>query len=127
MNSIPEHLRKLARQYLDMSVNVPGDALFAQIKEECEKAGVTPREAFEYAIKHPSDGPPRKMTPPPMQAVVMPASTRGTLTLDVIAWGSEEQTTWIAVRVPGLSEHVKVTVDSESFERVLKPAIHGGG
>jgi hypothetical protein len=54
---VSEYLRGLARKYLDMPVSEPGDALFTQIREECDKEGVSTREAFEFALRRPSPTP----------------------------------------------------------------------
>jgi hypothetical protein len=112
---VPEHIRALARKYLDLPGTDPGDTLYAQLKEECAREGISPREAFEAAIPRSSPSP-----------LPVPANAHGTLTFEVaMVWESPEGS-WVELLVPGSPDRFKITTDFDTFTRVVKPAIKSG-
>jgi len=109
---VSDYLRGLARKYLDMPVSEPGDALFTQIREECDKEGVSTREAFEFALRRPSPTPP-----------VPVSGDLGTITFEVVMLWESPEGSWVELRVPGTADRFKISTDSDTFTKVLKPAI----
>lgn len=52
---IPDHVRKLARQYLDMRPSDPrNDQAFTLLERACKQYGILLREVLESAMKVPS-------------------------------------------------------------------------